>query len=326
MICSKCGAQLPDDSKFCGTCGNNLAAQNETPVQAQPETTETTNEETPVTEAAPAVEPAPATEPVSEQPVYNPTPQPDFGFNGGNQPPVNNYQQADTDASKKGLIMLAGIAVVAIIVIVLLFSLIFGGGGWKDVIKDRVKYYNKQSTDVKDYYYANYGEVCGEFNYEQAKLIAELTDEEDWEEDFEDTIEDTYEYFEDSFGDDWKMDYEIKSKKSMSDSKLDDAQESWEDEIETIENILDTLDDIDDPEDYNDELDDDDVEELIKFYEKWLKKFEKMEVKKGYKVKTELIIEGDDDDSEETTTINVIKLGGTWTTDEFYIEYPDLFW
>ena len=349
MICSKCGAQIPDDAKFCGTCGNNVATQSEAPVQTQPETTNTealaveneasSSEEkvSIVEEAAPVVEEAsqnpeyttynPTTEP-TQQYQYTPNPEQAPQFNTPGQPPIppaNNYQQMDAEASKRGLIILAGIAVAAIIVIVLLFNLIFGGG-WKSVIKDRVKCYNKQTTDVKDYYIATYGEICGEFNYEQAKLIAKLTDEDDWEEDAEEEIEETYEYFEKSFGDDWEIDYEIKSNKALSDSKIDDAQDSWESAVESLENILDTLEDIDDPKDYNDELDEDDLEDLIKFYEKWHKKLEKMEVKKGYKVKYNMIIEGEDGDSKEKVTTNIVKIDGEWMTDNFYFEYPELLW
>ncbi len=388
MICSKCGAQLPDDAKFCGACGNNVATSNATAVPSKPtteetintstlDTTETVQTETVVSDvpdaastentakeaadtaqtidnsipeaAAPTqTTESPASDTINSNPqptgytttqqqdtpsfnTYNPIPQPNpqnsSSNSGYGQAPnfSNPMPDSDGNAGKKGLIMLGAIAVAAIVVIVLFFNLIFGGNSWKSVIKDRIKYLNSQDDDIKDYYIITYGEICGEFNYEQDKLIAELTDNDDWEDDVLDTIEDTYDSFENLYGEDWDIDYEIKSKKALSDSKLDDAADSWEEAVEELEDTLDMLEDIEDPEDYNDELDEDDLEDLIKFYEKWIKKLEDKDVKKGYKVKYKLTIEGDDDDSSNTNTTNIVKIGGDWVEDSFYFSYPSIY-
>lgn len=344
MICPKCGAQLPDDAKFCGGCGYNVTAAETNPAQQQTvaetntDTTQGGNIPTETNQAASAETADQTTSAETTQTTHqaasaetsqtttgNPQQAAD-NYNTGN--PSSNfngsYPNAEAAADKKGLLILAGIAVVAVVVIILLFNLIFGGNSWKDVVKQQVKYYNGRKDNIEDYYTTTYGEICGTFNYEQAKLIAKLTDNDDWEDDMIDEIEDTYDSIEDLYGKDWKMDYDITSKKKLSDSKLDDISDDWEDAIESLEDRLDTLDDIDDPEDYDDEFDDDDLEDLIKFYEKWVKKLEKMKVKKGYKVKYEMTIEGDDDDDDTDLTEQIVKIGGDWVSDSFYFEYPSI--
>lgn len=68
MFCPKCGTNVPEGSKFCETCGNNMqVAVEQADVQIQPEAPQ---------EPA-AIEPQPVQQPQPQsQPVYQPQPQP----------------------------------------------------------------------------------------------------------------------------------------------------------------------------------------------------------------------------------------------------------
>ncbi len=100
MFCPKCGTSVPDGSKFCETCGNNMQlAEQEN--QAQPET----QEATPQYEPPKPVQPEPP-KPVP-QPVYQPQPQPSAyqpqpNYQTRPQPaPVYQNNGAGTDPREK---------------------------------------------------------------------------------------------------------------------------------------------------------------------------------------------------------------------------------
>lgn len=92
MFCGKCGAQIPDNSVFCPSCGANLGSNNSQ-----------NNNNTPA------------------QNQYNPTPYPNVNKGGTG---------AKLGANKNQIIGMAAIGLIALVILVLIFSLV-GGRGYK---------------------------------------------------------------------------------------------------------------------------------------------------------------------------------------------------
>ena len=337
MRCPHCGAEVSENSKFCGACGFSMdvpstqthnSPEQESSIPENTLQTEQSQSAQPQTEQSQTVYPQAAqSQSEQSQTVYNQAPPYQQAGNNQNtagygnpqqqafqnqasytQPQPGNSIPSDTASpkqNKRSIAILGGIAVAAIIVIVLLFKLIFGGG--KTAFLDNwTSYYNARKTDTQKGYTAQYGEVIGKFKYEEAKLIAELTgNEDDWEDDFADEMDETYEYYNDSYGDNWKVEYDVTKEKELKKSDLENYQDQWDNMIDNIDDAIDALDN-------NDDYSKKDIEELTDFYEGWIDKFSDMEVTKGYTLTVKMIIEGDDDRERDTDKIVVLKIGGSW--------------
>lgn len=295
MICPKCGAQLPDDAKFCGVCGNSITADNANQIPPQQPTGEPMGNPEPTTYTQPnnAGEFNPNSYPQQTNYNENSQQQANNNYNGDFQQQFqDNGQQPNPAANKAPFFILGGIVIVAIIVIVLIFNLIFGNN-YETPIKDLVKFLNKQSTDVEDFLKVLNGESYGEYQYELAELTADIEKEDDWEDDVIDNIEDTYDDWEDDYGKGWDVSYEIRRKTELKTSELKTYKKLWKNRIDDIEDQIDRLED-------NDDYSNDEIDDLTDLHEKWAKKFDKMEVKEGYKLKVRLTIEGDDEEDSDS--------------------------
>lgn len=133
MFCEKCGNQMPDDSKFCLSCGA-PAAGAESVQEAAPivetdinDVTETATEVSSAVEqpAAPA-QPAPQPSPIRTEPTQTPQAAPQQAYA---QPPQNQYYQQPSAPEKPekvaplktwkfiGMFILTGIPLIGFIMI-----------------------------------------------------------------------------------------------------------------------------------------------------------------------------------------------------------------
>ena len=141
-FCSNCGAQLQDNARFCGECGQK---QEVTPLQETPESEAPVYEapvyEVPVQEEpvyeAPVYE-APAYEaPVYEAPAYEvPQQQYEPAYGAPVYDPVGYGMAAPQQPKKKktGLIVGISVAVVAVVVLVVALIMIFGGSAGNETV------------------------------------------------------------------------------------------------------------------------------------------------------------------------------------------------
>lgn len=137
MFCEKCGNQMPDDSKFCLSCGAPAAGaegfQETTPIveTVVNDVTETVAEvssavEQPVAPAQPIAPPVPQPSPVRPEPIQAPRVAPQQAYV---QPPQNQYYQQPSAPEKPekiaplktwkfiGMFILTGIPLIGFIMI-----------------------------------------------------------------------------------------------------------------------------------------------------------------------------------------------------------------
>jgi hypothetical protein len=140
MFCPKCGTNVPEGSKFCETCGNNMqTAAEQTEIQEQP-----VKPQEPAPVAPPPVQrPQPQSQPVyqtqPQSPVYplkppsQPAPQPQPQYQQRPQPapaPINNTYNGDDPREKPysvgGWLLTMLIMCVPLVNIVMIFVWAFG--------------------------------------------------------------------------------------------------------------------------------------------------------------------------------------------------------
>lgn len=147
MFCPKCGTNVPEGSKFCETCGNNMQTAEQTDIQQKPEdpVSPAPVEPQPVPKPQPQPQPTyqqqPQPQPQPQSPVYplkpayqpQPQPQPQPQYQQRPQPapaPVNNTYNGldprDKPYSVGGWLLTMLIMVVPIVNIVMVFVWAFG--------------------------------------------------------------------------------------------------------------------------------------------------------------------------------------------------------
>lgn len=144
MFCPKCGTNVPEGSKFCETCGNNMqTAVEQTDTQEQPEIPQAPApaEPQPVQkpQPQPVYQPQPQPQPKSQSPVYplkpayqpqpQPQPQPQYQQRPQPAPQNNTYNGADPREkpySVGGWLLTMLIMCVPIVNIVMVFIWAFG--------------------------------------------------------------------------------------------------------------------------------------------------------------------------------------------------------
>ncbi|MBE6720290.1 MAG: zinc ribbon domain-containing protein [Ruminococcaceae bacterium] len=279
MICPKCGAQLPDDSVFCATCGANLSETPAPEVQNVP--VQNVN-----TEPAPAepftqpVEPfAQPVEPPVQQGGFAPAPAPvaAAGTVASSNPVTDFFKKVDFknfDIKNTANLVVIIIAVVALIICGSIIGKVANG---KPAVKRSV---NSYVTAIE------------KGNYKKIKSLTpekQLEDMEDWIDDSEE-YDDVDEYFEEEFSelpDYWEDEYgdNIKIKVEFNNVKIYKTKNLKSSTIE----------------------DDFDVDEFSKSELKGLKKYKKVAI-----ADVTVTIEGDDDDDESDTMIYLVREGGKW--------------
>lgn len=124
MFCPNCGAQLPDGSKFCASCGS---AVESAPAETEILTPAETPASVPVEETVVLSVDTPA--PVQETPVV-PQHQPYAEYAPQTvSAPVMTAEPAPVKKKNKGLLIGVIVAAVAIVTAVVLFLVLGGGGG-----------------------------------------------------------------------------------------------------------------------------------------------------------------------------------------------------
>lgn len=318
MFCPKCGTQLPDDAKFCGACGLNMAdAGAQADGASQPSEEMNRNaEETASQQAAGegqgytyATQPNQGT--AGEQPQGNPTPRPDMSGgaynygNGGAQPSA-----AIQEGSKNFAPIIAVVAVLAV-VIVLFFVVksLFFGGGYKEPLNNIVDLVNDKETDVDKYVEALFP---GFINDAYKDLIDLARDEDpdvidDAYDEAADSIQDAWDDMEDSIGGDLELSYEIRDKEKLDSDELEDIQDAYS----TLAGLI----PLDELEMVVDMAADDAADELFEIIENLVGDIEDLDVSAGYKLKVRLTLEADGDDVSQGLTLYVIKANGDWMID-----------
>lgn len=351
MICPNCGAQISDDARFCGMCGSPVsagtAADSFTPQTADGETTILTPQDANPQQTVNnyAYQQSFANTSNSQQQSTNAN-----GFNsqqqgtnangfnsqqtfqGGTESFQNHSGQFQSGSApnpsentiqkllnfiKTHIPLVAGAAaaclVLFIVIIVVAVSVL--GKGYEKPVDAALQYRNKQSTDLKKYFYHFSGnELTGQLMYDTMELYSDL-ELEDYDED-EDSLEDTltdhleeyYDQISDIYGDDWEITYNVKRVKEIRESKLEDYEDNLEELADSLEDSIDDLED-------NDSLSDDDIKKITKFLEKWSDKISDAKVTKGYRITVRMTLKGDEKKKSETAEIIVLKAGGKWVTD-----------
>lgn len=263
MFCEKCGTQIPDNSTFCPNCG--AKAENApNPEQPQGQAFES--------QQAQGQSPEPqqfqgqtASEPQQTQSAFNTATN-----------TVNSM--LSTDAGKKKLIGIAAVAVVAIIILVILIAIIAGSGGYKKTVKKYMAVWTTMDEEksVKNLWKL-YPEEVREAMIEEYEDYYDIDGEDEFYEQIAEDMESTIDYLDDEYNEGWKLSYKIEKVKDLSDRKVEELQDTYDDS------------------DY--ELD------------KAIKAAKKVDLEVTIKSKN-----GKDKDKEDMT-IYLIKVGGSWYID-----------
>ena len=106
-FCGKCGASIPDGSKFCPKCGNPMVSQVNSPEPGVPNPG--------VTGEFPPVDPAPQPEPAPFN--YN-----QYGSSGGSDYSGPSYEPGKKGSGKLVLILVIAIVAIVAVILILLFT------------------------------------------------------------------------------------------------------------------------------------------------------------------------------------------------------------
>ncbi len=142
--------------------------------------------------------------------------------------PETNVQYGDTAAvsdnkkQARNNLIIAGGAVVVLLLLVIIISSIAGGSGYKAPLDDFVSGFNKcNSKKVLNAVYTE--DMLDDMADEEDVKLKELYDEMDEE------LEDVYDDMEDEFGKNTKMKIKVEDKKELSDKKIKEYEENYED-------------------------------------------------------------------------------------------------
>lgn len=223
---------------------------------------------------------------------------------------------SNSKVKKTKIILFGAIAAVVLIFIIFICISLFGGG-YKKTINDLVDYYNNRSTSTEFFNLTTWGKAGGEYGIVSSEIsMRSLGDDydeddlyDDWKERIAKRMESTYDRYDDAYGSNWKISYEIKSVSKIRDHKMEELQEEWDSFVEYGEEGLEQF-----------EEKDNISEKALQKLEKIVEKMKKKKITTGYKIKINLIIEGDEDDKKISTTLYVVKIGGDWVLhDGLYI-------
>ncbi len=271
VFCSECGTQLSINDKFCPVCGNPTADNTGAPIP--------------------------------QQQINN-----SFNNNATQQSaPSDNKNDSNFFAKHLKQIIIGASGIVILLLLIFACKTLFSKGYTKP-IKDMIKTYNSQSTDISDYFAVAtvWGEAATDYFKTTFEIGQEIYEDESDDlneamEKWSDSMDTYYDKIADKYGEDWKISYKLKKATKLRDAKLEDYQDSWDAYVESLEDELDDLED------------DDDVDEKsLKTLEKTIKKLEKKKIKKGYKVKAEFKIKGSDDEDSKTSSFYVLKINNDW--------------
>jgi hypothetical protein len=160
MYCTNCGAEVPDNSKFCPSCGHPLVGVDEPgepPEPPQDETAPTGESEASPSEPAASGQPEqpPAEQPPAEQPSLSTSPVPPPSTSPqANAPVVVPPAGAPQTPKKKGHVglIVAIVAACVVIVAVFAFGMMGSGGSRSDGTS------SDETTKTIDYYFDNMGD------------------------------------------------------------------------------------------------------------------------------------------------------------------------
>lgn len=195
MFCGKCGAQIPDNSSFCPSCGANTSNTNQNPAANNP--------------ANP-----------SGNPMPNPSAPNRIPFPG-----ANRAAAAVTGTNKNQIIGIAAVAAIVVLVLILLISCV-GGRGYKKTAEKFVESTMEADAKgilklipkkVKSATLENMG-----YDKKDTAILAE---------ELEDSLDYSYGFL-DAFADDWSYKYKVKEVENYSTKSLRDTQRVYKDEYD----------------------------------------------------------------------------------------------
>lgn len=318
MFCKNCGEKISENLLFCPSCGISLipSANNvsQTPNNATPNFTP----------------PVPPKTPNSTLPV----------------PPEKPKKNGAKIAIISAIIAVVLIAITAVVILVLNNNSEPASNddtekeksseSYVEELENYLDFIAEKKTDVdtfiSDFYMGYYdfslysGKEADEihammlkYEFEQEQEYYDMGyyygsfDYDNWEEYVEESsIESFYRDMERGYGDDWEFTYEIVEKRELPEAKLDAFQDDWEDAIEYVYEDSYIASNISKKKD---------KEKLEDFVDS----IEDLDVEKGYGVTVKMVVDGDDESSEEVVEYYVVKIGEQWVIIDgpgFYDAFP----
>jgi hypothetical protein len=222
-FCGKCGASIPDGSKFCPKCGNPMVSQVNSPEPGVPNPG--------VTGEFPPVDPAPQPEPAPFN--YNQYDN-QYGSSGGSGYSGPSYEPGKKGSGKLVLILvIAIVAIVAVILILLFTTGILGGGRSSGSAYE--KPVQKLMNAIED---------------QDAQLVVDVLPDEivdlqlEYYEDEEELADDLASYiFSDFEGyDSIKVSYKVTDREQLDDDEIDDLIDDYSYNLDVDLDITDAYD------------------------------------------------------------------------------------
>ncbi len=235
------------------------------------------------------------------------------------------YQEPATKKKKKWPIIAGVTAIIALIggAIALIFA-ISSSKGYEKEIENFFAYFEEKEDDAEGFITEAYwgglcfgnaigGNVGKEANTAYISCLFEVENAsgsslggsniDNWEDYLkESSIDYIYGRFDKIYGDDWELTYKIANVDELSDSKVDDLQDEWEETVENYEEYIDQF------EDSDADIDDKDIETIEDFIDEMSDK----KIKKAYEIEVDVEIEGDDASLDESYEFKVVKVGNEW--------------